>query len=630
MAEPSKFAFPNLNTTSGAVTAFLLAENRNPESPGYEASAVLRSMQAMEAVVYNRLASSPPMNFGNKNPQNIFDIIGDPTQYKGFSRTATGVAVDSGRQELINKILDRGNTSNRFQETYQTFLTNVQNVAAPEVQDPFENYGGAYGWRTAGSSAPGAFLVNIPSAPGVIQGNQFYTIKGADLIFVIDSTGSMADDISRVSANIGKIVNKAVEANDFSDAPNVRFGVVTYKDPGETDTVLGFTESALKDKNADDAVKNAVGSISVGGGGDIPEGVYSGLLHALTGAEGLGTWRAAPMTRKIILIGDAPAKDKNIASQVYSLAKQETIKIDEQITPDPGSNLRLRALASDLTLAVEAAPVNIFTVAIGNNPEALTDFREIAEQTQGKAFTAANADDLVDVLLDVIDDAVGDDTDVEIPSILGGFGDDALYGDAGDDIIDGRGGNDQVFGNEGNNTLLGDSGNDSLYGGSSNDTLDGEDGNDQLFGNEGHNTLLGGAGNDTIYGGSQSDLIDGGSGDDLIFANGGDDIILAGPGNDIIYTGSGDDLINGGTGNDTIWLGGGRDTVVLTKDNGVDTINNFQIGQTVFGLTGGLGFTDLSIMQGDGAALIHAGTDLLASVSWVQANSLTADNFITV
>ena len=51
------------------------------------------------------------------------------------------------------------------------------------------------------------------------------------------------------------------------------------------------------------------------------------------------------------------------------------------------------------------------------------------------------------------------------------------------------------------------------------------------------------------------------------------------------------DRIDGGKGNDTIWLGGGRDIVVLARGNGIDTINNFQVGQTQIGLSGGLTFS---------------------------------------
>ena len=178
--------------------------------------------------------------------------------------------------------------------------------------------------------------------------------------------------------------------------------------------------------------------------------------------------------------------------------------------------------------------------------------------------------------------------------------------------------------------ITGGNGNDDLFGTNGADTVIGGGGNDRIFGSEGVNTLVGGNGDDIIYGGSQSDRIEGGNGNDLLYASEGSNTILAGAGNDTIYTGSGNDLIDGGAGNDTIWLGGGRDTIVLVKGSGVDTINNFQVGQSSLGLSAGLTFNDLTLAQGEGATLISTGDELLASLSWVQASSLSASNFVTV
>ncbi len=180
------------------------------------------------------------------------------------------------------------------------------------------------------------------------------------------------------------------------------------------------------------------------------------------------------------------------------------------------------------------------------------------------------------------------------------------------------------------NSIVGTQADNSLFGSVADDFIYALDGNDQIFGSEGANKLFGGAGNDTVYGGSQDDLIYGGSGNDPIFASEGNNTIYGDFGDDTIYSGAGDDLINGGTGNDTLWLSGGQDIVVLAKGFGVDTINNFQLGQTRISLSGGLTFNDLIITQGTGATLISAGNELLASLSWVQASDLSSGNFVTV
>jgi hypothetical protein len=182
------------------------------------------------------------------------------------------------------------------------------------------------------------------------------------------------------------------------------------------------------------------------------------------------------------------------------------------------------------------------------------------------------------------------------------------------------------------NSIVGTKGNDSLGGTAGDDFIYGRAGNDKIFGGEGVNKLFGGAGNDTVYGGSQDDLIYGGSGKDRIFASEGNNTIYGGFGNDTIYSGSGNDRIDGGTGKDTIWLSGGQDIVVLAQGFGVDTVNNFQLGQTQIGLSGGLAFGDLAVTQDTGATLIEitASGEDLARLSGVQASSINANSFVTV
>ena len=175
--------------------------------------------------------------------------------------------------------------------------------------------------------------------------------------------------------------------------------------------------------------------------------------------------------------------------------------------------------------------------------------------------------------------------------------------------------------------ILGTENGESLFGEVGDDTIFGKGDNDQIFGSEGENTLYGGAGNDTMYGGSQADTMYGGQGDDMIFAAEGDNIVFGGLGDDTIDTGSGNDKVIGGFGNDTIWLGGGHDIIVLEALKGVDTINNFQLGQTTFDVLSNP--DDLSIVDGANGAEISLFGELLAVVSFTSANTLI-DNIDTV
>ena len=87
---------------------------------------------------------------------------------------------------------------------------------------------------------------------------------GLDIAFVVDTTGSMGDDIATVKASANSIVNAV-----FDSALNSRIAVVGYNDPS-TSTFLSFTDqSSIDDRKI--AAINAINSLSANGGGDFPE-----------------------------------------------------------------------------------------------------------------------------------------------------------------------------------------------------------------------------------------------------------------------------------------------------------------------------------------------------------------------
>ena len=81
-----------------------------------------------------------------------------------------------------------------------------------------------------------------------------------------------------------------------------------------------------------------------------------------------------------------------------------------------------------------------------------------------------------------------------------------LGDDEAGDRINGRNGVDYVDGFGGNDVLKGKGGNDKLYGGKGKDKLFGDAGNDKLFGGKGNDKLFGGKGNDKLTGGKGKDV----------------------------------------------------------------------------------------------------------------------------
>lgn len=93
-----------------------------------------------------------------------------------------------------------------------------------------------------------------------------------------------------------------------------------------------------------------------------------------------------------------------------------------------------------------------------------------------------------------------------------------------------------LSGTDGPDHLIGGTGNDFLYGHGGDDRLEGGAGSDQLMGHAGNDTLLGGAGNDYIYAGAGDDLIDGGAGNDDIISGPGNDTLTGGDGADRFFS----------------------------------------------------------------------------------------------
>ncbi len=234
-------------------------------------------------------------------------------------------------------------------------------------------------------------------------------LQGLDLAFVIDTTGSMFDDIDAVKASASNIINTI-----FDDSfPFSRVALVGYNDPG-TNTFLSFTDQEDIDERKTAAI-NAINSISVGGGGDFPELVNSGLLRALSG--GAGEWNKEAVSRSIILFGDAPPKDTELRSQVLELAANIGVSIPSTLTSmSIVGDIETSSVTTGLTATrffvstvdtegtEETFPVQIFTILIGNDPTTAADFNSLATETGGKAFTAADAGEIVTKILEVIDE----------------------------------------------------------------------------------------------------------------------------------------------------------------------------------------------------------------------------------
>ena len=148
--------------------------------------------------------------------------------------------------------------------------------------------------------------------------------KNLDVVFVIDATESMKDDIQKIRELLAASLKKVLPKYD-----SYRIGLVLYKDYYDdflTKTATDFTSDI-------DRFSAALKSFSVFGGRDIPEAVYEGLDAGLD-----LEWRTdADTDRKLILIGDAPPHPRPQGSitkeGVIEAAKAKDVKLFPIILP---------------------------------------------------------------------------------------------------------------------------------------------------------------------------------------------------------------------------------------------------------------------------------------------------------
>lgn len=151
-----------------------------------------------------------------------------------------------------------------------------------------------------------------------------------------------------------------------------------------------------------------------------------------------------------------------------------------------------------------------------------------------------------------------------------------------------------------------------------------------LTGTDGVDMIIGLDGNDTLTGAGSLDVLAGNAGNDVINGGAGNDLLRGGQGNDVINGGIDSDIIWGDRGSDTLTGGAGSDSFVFRSGDGSDVITDFLPGVDDFTLSGGLTFSDLTITEQSGNAVVSVTStaEVLATLTGVAASELSSTNFV--
>ena len=156
-----------------------------------------------------------------------------------------------------------------------------------------------------------------------------------DVIFAIDTTGSMKDDVQKLREDwIPRLIAS------LKDYGNLRIGLLLYRDYGDTYRLMGLPVKRFEFTDKIEVFTKNLNNFVIYGneGGDIPEAVYEALYASLAFYK----WRI-DATRKIILIGDAEPHPSPRGTGKYSkelvaqTAKAKGVVIDAIIVPDDKS-----------------------------------------------------------------------------------------------------------------------------------------------------------------------------------------------------------------------------------------------------------------------------------------------------
>jgi Mg-chelatase subunit ChlD len=165
-----------------------------------------------------------------------------------------------------------------------------------------------------------------------------------EVLFLIDTTGSMGDEIDRIKTTLVAVTDKVRGTRADLD---LRYGAVLYKDVNDEYVTMAhpFTADIA-------AFSQALQAITAGGGGDLPESLNQGLSRAVEGMP----W--TPDAAKVMfLVCDAP----------------------------PQMRLKGDVLYGDSAVRAVARGIRVHGVAAsGLDPLGTLVLRQVAQLTRGK------------------------------------------------------------------------------------------------------------------------------------------------------------------------------------------------------------------------------------------------------
>lgn len=162
--------------------------------------------------------------------------------------------------------------------------------------------------------------IALPSAPDSPR-------AAADIMFVVDTTGSMGDELHYLKSELKDVVQKVKRDQGELD---VRLSVNFYRDQGDRYVVrpYPFTTDVLE-------VVRQIGKQDANGGGDTPEAIDQALADAIDDHQ----WSNDARARLAFLVLDAPAHQRAPVLERYRNATRAAAAKGVRLIPVMGSGI---------------------------------------------------------------------------------------------------------------------------------------------------------------------------------------------------------------------------------------------------------------------------------------------------
>ncbi len=260
----------------------------------------------------------------------------------------------------------------------------VKNILCASASGRFSYTGGQCGLVNAEAAAVTALQTVKRPVSLVLRGQ---TEDGLDLCFVVDTTGSMGDDIADARENMSAILEHLAEKTE-----NYRVALVDYRDfESRTGRSEDYPSKLQLDFSGDqEEIIRAINDLTLGNGGDSDETVYSGLMCA----AGLD-WRE--FARKVVIVlGDAAPHDPEPVTGYTMDRVVEALKMADVSIDDQHSDRRVLGEIDD-------SLINVFTIGTDAGSDAVEAFREISDRTGGAYTGVEQASEVGDAIIDSIE-----------------------------------------------------------------------------------------------------------------------------------------------------------------------------------------------------------------------------------